>query len=194
MLRLVKLFFIPVAFFNALGGVVSIIWLVTLGEWRQVGLGLLLLFTLGFMMAKLLAPEKLIPYAAVSPNKKSRLRLYLLGGGHSLVMTVWCWFVLIFFAKHYASESAVPMLIWSYTVAFSTICYRQEGVIKSCGWHAFLPVVCTQISYLAAIAMIYFTDSSLFSALVMILVGSTFGVCLLVNSPLNQPPEEYMVD
>jgi hypothetical protein len=66
--------------------------------------------------------------------------------------------------------------------------------MKVGGVYAILPSICTQISYLVAIFMIFFKGSNSLAALIIVLVGATLGVILLMNSPLNQPPEEYKID
>lgn len=185
MSSIIGLFFIPFVVINALGGIVSGIWLAILGEWGLIGYGLLSLIFSGMLLGFAMAPGMLFAGPAVMFLEKGKRFLAYVFGTLSTCYTVgllgvWCVLVLIFFASRLTEASLIPGLLWSYGVATGPIAWlaskdMQSGNEYSAGTTFFL-----QVAYLISIIGIAFLGFSL--AHVFVVFGIVLVLALIVQS------------
>jgi hypothetical protein len=111
---------IPLLALNLLGGAVSGVWLLLIGEWRMVLLGVAILSVSGFVLgAAVLLPPLLIAVTLASVRKRPvQIFVAALGSLYAgAVILLWCVGVLWLFGRQASTRSVVPVLIWSYGVA-----------------------------------------------------------------------------
>jgi len=103
--RFINLAALPVMAMNFLGGIIGFIWLAILGKWSLIGVGFLLMFAGVFIISIALLPGIIFSGPAaffVSRNKMAPFYFFgfVATAYTMLVLTVWCFFVLIFLAKN----------------------------------------------------------------------------------------------
>ncbi len=122
--RIVEILSVPIILLNVAGGIVGGIWLAILGEWRLIGIGVLLLFTSHWILSILMMPS--IPIAVIATYFYERKNpLGHLFGFISQFYTnilIVCTCVLAFFicSSFYTGDidlGYVPYLLWSWGMA-----------------------------------------------------------------------------
>ena len=113
---------IPIGIVNLLGGIVSGIWLLFLGEWKALGIGIFSMLFATFFLGLVLAPSLLFSLPASRVMEKGKIILGIILGSPGAFYTVgimisWCYAVFQVFLNMADDNSRVPMLIWSYGVA-----------------------------------------------------------------------------
>ncbi len=107
---------------NALGGIVSGIWLGVIGEWWALGVGLVGLFVSPFLVTILLIPGLLFAAPGSALFERGRQGPAMVLAGISSLYTAaliaaWGIGILHLFASRATAHSIIPLLIWSYGVA-----------------------------------------------------------------------------
>lgn len=107
---------------NALGGIVSGIWLALIGQWWALGVGLVGVLVSHFLASILLMPSLLFaaPAAALAERGKQGVATVLAGVSSldtAALIAVWGIGVLYFFVSRGTAGSVIPLLIRSYGVA-----------------------------------------------------------------------------
>ena len=152
---------IPLILMNLLGGIVSGIWLVVLGEWRAIGLGILSLFCSTMLIGFALLPSFLFALPAAKFIEHGKYGFGIIIGMPAALYTVgvmiaWCLLVLVVFEGMADEASRIPMLIWSYGVATGPWSYmaskehEADDDFNPSTLHTFF----VSIGYLLMIAMI----------------------------------------
>lgn len=120
---ILSLISIPVMLLNFGGGIVGGIWLIILGDWSLIGLGVASMFVSSFGLALVLMPSMLFagPGALALDRRKyviGSLCLLLANVWTLAVMTVWCvgCFHLVL-GSYYHGGSIWPFLLWAYGMA-----------------------------------------------------------------------------
>ena len=150
---------------NALGGIVSGIWLAVIGEWWALGVGLVGLFVSHFLVSILLMPGLLFaaPAAALSERGKHGTAMVL--AGFSILYTagliaVWGIGVLYFFASRATAHSVIPLLIWSYGVASGPWSFLASKDQQAGGnEYSAMSTFFLQLGYVIAIAVVLVSRS-----------------------------------
>lgn len=175
LLALIRALSLPLMTLNALGGVVSGIWLAILRDWSVVGLGIILWFISTKILVFALIPSMLlITPAALFAEGKKTLGVVLFVSLSNLytfaLMTVWCCGILFLFFRGATPADGIPRLIWSYGIAIGPWAYMAE--MKSMDQSpskgintAALAVFLGEIAYVVLILIILFSGISLFGAL-----------------------------
>lgn len=170
---------------NALGGVVSGLWLAFLGQWGVIGLGILGVFTAHFAIAIALLPSAALGVAAgVAAERKSRFAFYSLAALSSLyvaaLITAWCLFVLTTFLRRADAHSWIPILVWSYGVAMAPWAWLASKEVEGGGGDASATAVFFgQLAYVVLMLMISFSRPSQFTGWIV------FGCIMLIGSVLQ---------
>lgn len=164
---------------NALGGIVSGVWLAILGHWWAIGVGLLGLLS-PFFLSLVLMPGMLLGVPAMLFQQKGRVSIAVVFAGVSslyvsAIVGTWGAAVLIAFLTRATSASVIPLLIWSYGVAT--------------GPWAFLASKDQQASGNEYSAMsLFFLQLGYVVAGVVVLTGASFGaaaLCILGAMSVN---------
>jgi hypothetical protein len=150
---------------NALGGIVSGIWLAVIGEWWALGVGLLGLFASHFLVSILLMPGLLIaaPAAALSERGRQGPAMVLAGLSSLYTATLiaaWGVGILYFFASRATPHSVIPLLIWSYGVANGPWSFLASKDQQAGGnEYSAMATFFLQVGYVVAIALILVSRS-----------------------------------
>lgn len=164
---------------NLFGGL-SGLWLLFLGEWGVVVLGLVYAIFSSLFISFALIPGLLISTPAVYFIDSGKKVIGAFFGFLSIIYTIaliiiWCMYVLIEFPQLVDSNAIIPILFWSYGVAMTPWIYLAQQDLRTGNDHAVYTTFFAEISYLIAIIMYYF-GATLFSILVV------FSVIMLVSA------------
>lgn len=152
---------------NALGCIVSGIWLALIGQWWALGVGLVGLCVSPFLVIILLMPSLLFaaPAAYLFERGKQGVATVLFGVSSlytAALMAVWGISVLYLFASRATAGSVIPLLIWSYAVASGPWSFFASKDQKAVGnqYSASAMATCfLQIGYVVAIVLVLVSRS-----------------------------------
>ena len=121
---IIEILAIPIMVLNFGGGIVGGIWLAFLGEWKLLGIGIVLLFTSHWFLSLLMMPGLLVSGIAMSFAEKNKFLLYLFGFlsqiyTNALIVAtcVIAFFICSSFYKQPIGIHYVPYLLWSWGMA-----------------------------------------------------------------------------
>lgn len=162
---------VPLILLNLLGAVVSGVWLVIIGEWRPVGLGILFFFGSSLLLGLVLMPGLLlVAPAAFFAERRQILGVVFFGTLSNLytlgLLTIWCCGVLFLFVKDATATSLIPLLIWSYGVATGPWSYMasQDRSPEGEGIASTLATFFAQLAYLVIMLLVLFSSITLIGA------------------------------
>lgn len=122
--KIVSIFGIPIMFLNMVGGIVGGIWLAILGEWRLLGIGILLVFILPSILSLLMMPGLAISvFTVILYEKKNPLRHivgYIAQLYTNILIVLTCIFAFFICSSYYAGNielGYIPYLLWSWGMA-----------------------------------------------------------------------------
>lgn len=153
-----------------LGGIVSGIWLAFLGEWKAIGMGIVLLIASTFILGFALMPSLIFAAPAAKALEAGKNSVGMLLGGltslyTSAVMLGWGMLIFIYFYKQADASSLIPMLLWSYgavTGPWAHMAQKDEQASGGSGNSlAFIPVFFLSVGYLAVIITVLTVGASL---------------------------------
>ena len=150
---------------NALGGIVSGIWLAVIGEWWALGVGLVGLFGSPFLVSILLMPNFLFAAAGMALFERRRRGPGMVLAGISNLYTAaliaaWGIGILYFFASRATAHSIIPLLIWSYGVASGPWSFLASKDQQGGGnEYSAISTFFLQIGYVVAVALILVSGS-----------------------------------
>jgi hypothetical protein len=181
LLALISALMIPVVLLNMLGCIVSGMWLVIIGQWGIVVLGILFYIASSFGLSFALVPALLLSAPAVYCSEKGKTiptiffitlsNLYVIA-----VITLWCCGILYLFAKGVTTTSLIPRLIWSYGVAVGPWAYMASKEQQS--GEALGPTIA---AFLAALAYVVIMIIVLFSRITLLQALEVFVGFMLVG-------------
>jgi hypothetical protein len=133
MRTLVTVLGVPLLVLNLAGGIVAGVWLMFLGEWWPLVVGVAVIVGGAWACALLLSPSLLIGMFAALLFERGgiyRLVAYPLVLAVSLwtyvVMCVWTLLWFFYFSHSALSGSIIPMMLWAYTVATAPWSYMAQ--------------------------------------------------------------------
>ena len=122
--KIIQLLILPILILNMLGGIIAGIWLAFLGEWKLIGIGILLFFTSHFSLSLLMLPAILLAGTAMYFYEKNSPLKHLFGFlpqfYTNLLIVGTCAFAFCVCSGFYQGESKVgliPYLLWSWGMA-----------------------------------------------------------------------------
>lgn len=169
---MIKVFSWPILLMNTVGGIVSGLWLILLGRWAEVGLGILVLMAGGFLVGFAMLPGFIFSAPIMYFQRKAiksgmRFFAFLSVAYTMLVITIWC--SAIFFAFATRADSAaslIALLLWSYSVAIGPLAFLAQ---KDTGnEYSMLSTFFAQAAYLLVIALAIVVGISPLIAFIMI--------------------------
>lgn len=125
--KILNILTVPLLLLNMGGGIVGGIWLAIRGEWRLIGVGVLLLFTFHLLLSIIMIPGIAISGLAVVLHEKKN-PLWILMGFLSqlytnLLILGTCVFAFYICSKFYKGDAGnigigyIPYLLWSWGMA-----------------------------------------------------------------------------
>jgi hypothetical protein len=116
---------------NIFGVAVGVIWLVIIGKWVVLGVGLLSMFFSASVIGFVLIPGTLINLVA-APFLGKRLWFvgfpFLLAGSiySDAIIGAWCFGAVVFFVGEAGADATLPALLWAYGVAIWPLSYMTQ--------------------------------------------------------------------
>jgi hypothetical protein len=114
---------VPLALLNLLSGLVAIVWLLLLGEWRMVAFGALYAFSSTFLIGVAMLPGMLFAGPAAMAAERGRTLLAVIIGFPALAWTYVLLFGSAFLFLSYAARVhdgfILPYLLWAYATALA---------------------------------------------------------------------------
>lgn len=170
-----------------LGGVISLVWLLAVGEWRLVAMGLGLAVATILVAPLLLLPARLLVSAlpAAEGGESGRTTLLsFLANAWAAVALVACLLAILWLLFIAPEPGAVlPAAVWSYAVAtlpWIWLAYRQDQASGGQGGGAALMAVTGMASYAAGLLSSHYADLGLMElAAAMLLV---LGLAVILNT------------
>lgn len=170
-----------------LGGVISLVWLLAVGEWRLVAMGLGLAVGTILVAPLLLLPARLLVSAlpAAEGGESGRTTLLsFLANAWAAVALVACLLAILWLLFIAPEPGAVlPAAVWSYAVAtlpWIWLAYRQDQASGGQGGGAALMAVTGMASYAAGLLSSHYADLGLMElAAAMLLV---LGLAVILNT------------
>jgi len=194
LLTLMALFSVPIILLEVLGGIVSGIWLVILGQWGHVLGGLLFFVVAAFLLSFVLFPGVALAMPGLYFYRKGyKSLLYPFGFLSSLYQVVaitgWCIFILHSYMQHADRSSFIPLLVWSYVVATGPLRYmakkENQGTKGLTG--ATLATFFAQVAYVVVMLTLGFLNVTLldvtliFGAIMLVPLFGLFGLALVMD-------------
>ena len=182
----IKALLIPLMILNSLGGIVSAVWLLLLGEWRLIVAGLLVSLAGNFCLRIAFLPSVLIGAPALYLASKEKWTisnilmlpsiLYI-----NAVMTAWCGIVFYFYTLDSTLPDFVPRMIWTYGIATGTLSYlAMKGPSdENAPTGLAIAVLFAQIGYVFAMLRVIISRGNTFHSFVMIFEGFMLAAALV---------------
>lgn len=142
---------------NFFGGIIAVVWLAYLGEWRVLGLGLLALMLAPMALGLLVLLGMVFGAPAVALLERGRsivaFPLVLLSHAYTHVLVA-AWGLLVFFeaTNRLTEQNFWPLLLWSYSVAVGPWSYMAAKESQSGGGEG--AVITTFFAQLAYVVMV----------------------------------------
>jgi hypothetical protein len=165
-----------------IGGIVPAVWLLIIGHWEEVALGILAALVDTLVIGILLAPTLLLAAAAVGLIRKhnvvASLVVTVLGQLYTTgVVAAWCFGVLWFFTSGVSANALVPTLFWSFLVALGPWEYLASK--EEDNPYSAITTMVFGAAYIVNIVMILFGHGSVKAIL------GVFGVAMLLVTVVN---------
>jgi len=163
---------IPIMILNILGGIVSGIWLAILGEWGEIIQGIIFMVISVFTISFALIPGLLFAGPAIIAIEKGKKFVGMFFGFLNLLytvilITVWCIWIMWLFVSSASESSFIPLLIWSYGIAFAPWMYMAQKEQQGDGNDA-------------STFIIFFAQLSYIIAMIMAFLGATIGTIAII--------------
>lgn len=187
---------VPLLVLNLAGGIVAAIWLMLLGDWWPLLVGVGAIIGGASACALALSPSLLIGIFAASLFERGgiyRVVAYPLILATSLwiyvVMCVWTLLWFFYFAHITASGSIIPMMLWAYTVATAPWSYMAQRDAQGGEHTASMAVFFLEVGSVAGLVLLLCGAHPATAVLVFLMVMSaTFlvNLCLAGASALSR--------
>lgn len=122
--KLLEILSLPIMIFNFAGGIVGGIWLAFLGEWRLIGIGLVLLFVLNWILSIFMIPSMIISSIGMKFYGKNKFLVLFFGYISQLYINILiiatCVLALLICSSFYNGNTYlgfIPYLLWSWGMA-----------------------------------------------------------------------------
>jgi len=149
----------PLFILNMFGGIIAGVWLVVLGEWREIGFGVLIFFVSTFLLRLILMPTVLFGLpTAYFANRKNTLGIIFFSSLGSIyiygMITIWCCWIFFLFVRNLTPANTIPTLIWSYGIATGPWAYIASKEQGASSFGSMLAIILTQFAYLTILILV----------------------------------------
>lgn len=132
---IIALISFPLVLLNIIGGIAALIWLIVLGEWNAILLGILIMLIGAFVISFLLMPGLIFMLPISYFAEKNKVFGLAIFGFLNLLYTfaiiaISSYFIFYYITNSVGSEHMLPALIWSYAAAtapWSYMASKEEG-------------------------------------------------------------------
>ena len=191
MLSVVVFLTIPLVFMNIFGGVISGIWLAVLGEWKAIGMGVILIIVSAIGLGFVLMPSLIFALPATRAIEAGKNSLAAFLGGLTMIYTgvvMLCWAIIIFVYYYKASDSSslIPMLFWSYGVATAPWSHMAKSDQQAGNNFSAIPVFFLSIGYLVMIIAVLIVGPSLLASTIILGVFILIGIIFVISAAIQE--------
>ena len=128
MARYLSVLVLPIVVLNWLAGIVGGIWLLIVGKWALLGMGLAVIFFGHFLLSLLLMPAMLLVVPAGIAFNANRTILGIVLSIPSILWTyaligVSNYLIFVYVLGHMGSTSLLPILLWAYAASTANWTY-----------------------------------------------------------------------
>ena len=165
---IVEFLSVPLFVLNVFGGVVSGLWLLIIGEWPLVLLGVVTAIGSTFVLGIVLLPTLLFAgIAAIFKARPGKIATMVLSNLYTgLVILFWCGLILLNFNRDSSAKDWVPRILLTYGIAVGPwakiVSFGQDAGGDTYG---LVSVFFTQLGYATVIVMALAGTRKLFSLL-----------------------------
>jgi len=191
--KLLEFLSIPIMILNFTGGIIGGIWLAFLGEWKLIGIGILLIFMSHWVLAILMMPSLPISgLAAYFYEKKKSLGFVFGYISHlytKLLVIGTCVLAFIVCSSYFNGEISfgyIPYLLWSWGMALGPWQYLASKERDN---------EYTAITLFSASAFYLFIIISIFiNPYLMLTIAALFAIVQLIVLPIFNMYIAYKID
>lgn len=183
--RLLSALMLPLAALNMLGGIVSGIWLVALGDWRPVVVGVVGLFFTHHILGFAFLPGAAFAIPGMHFLRRGNrpaayISLFLSQLYTAAVITAWATLVMVLFVGRATPDTILPLLLFSYGVATGPLAYLAQQEQKSGGGEAaVVSTVAAEFAYIIAGVAVLLLPVTLFTVAAIIGTVMAATACIL---------------
>jgi hypothetical protein len=189
--KLMTVLAVPLGFLNALSGIVSVIWLLVLGDWTALLVGIALLIGSTFLIGLLMLPGTAIAVATAAVGVWTNMRgvafigMAFLGNlFHVAIISVWCIAIFLLFMRlgYQAHHAPLPYLLGSYALALApwqSLAAKEAGSGAQ-GFTTIMIVFFAQLAFAVIMLMVVVGSPSLED--IVIVFGSIMFVVWIIQS------------
>jgi hypothetical protein len=177
--RVLGVISVPLMVLNFISGFVSGIWLLVIGEWRSVLLGIAIVAVASFALGIVLVLPTLLFAGLVSTGKEAlqHISVVLSSLYVGTIIVVWCTVILLVFLGRTSPRNLIPMMLWSYEVATGPWAYMASKDRDNT--YSMISTVFAEVGYAVVLVMIFFGSPSV-GSMVMALAA-----CMLIGQVIN---------
>lgn len=181
---------------NMLGGVVSGIWLLILGEWRLVLLGFALSFAMPTAWFIAALPAFGIGALMLASDTPSRWTVGIIGFIASLwqaaLIGIWTFAVFVLFMRHAEGAATVALLLWGYSTTMAPLAYMARN---DDGAGTALGLMLAVVGY-GLLAVMYLFDASMASMITglgLLVLGESV-LCTALGVAVTPPKQRHSLN
>jgi hypothetical protein len=161
---------IPLMIFNNLGGIVAGIWLLILGEWKFVIIGLLAAFTGSFVLGFVLMIPMIFALPSMFFIERNHRIIGYIFGFFSLLTTnavIFLWCLTAFWVCYINStaDSIIPALLWSYGVAVFPLQSLAEK--EKDNEYTILTLLFVQVAYITMLVLLLLFNTTFLTSFIV---------------------------
>jgi len=166
---------------NVFSGIVSGVWLAVIGEWRLIGVGIMMSLAMPWAFMIVMLPQLgLMGLLGPVVDRGKTFLLWPVGFLTSLygntVIGVWVFLVFLVFSAHMGNGNHIPLLLWGYATSMAPLAYMaSKEPPDSTGTNVGL--LLAQLAYVLLVILHYSVDSFKVS---IVGVSCLISVCSLV--------------
>lgn len=143
-------------FLNVFSGIISGIWLIVLGLWPELLLGVIYSVVMPFAYTLVALPSMLLmPFLLKFSENGNKVLTAIFGFINviysDLIILFWTYFVFSEFVSEASGTAAIPLILWGYTVVIAPLGYMAKGEQDSIGTS--LGIYFAQFSYVALVIL-----------------------------------------
>jgi len=163
-----------------IGGIISAIWLITLGEWRSILAGIIIaLITIPIIPKLITIISSIFMYKETDSIVKIRIMVSIISSIAFFILMICSILILFNFINNSTKSSFIPSIIFSYTIAMAPVLAFNAKIISGKLEEAVVVGVSGITSYMISVAYII---SSIF--VILYNVTLQYIVCIFVASML----------
>lgn len=169
---------VPLMVLNFIAGFMSAIWLLIIGEWRSVVLGIVIVAVASFILGILILPTLLLAGLASTGKKLLQYISAVLSTLYvGTIIVVWCTVILLVFLGRASPRNTIPMMLWSYEVATGPWAYMASK--DGDNTYSMISTEFAEIGYAVVLVMIFLKSRSLPNMI------TAMAVCMLIGQIIN---------